>query len=150
MMLLNWTMPCCRSPYQKSLARLLQKLDSKLHRELDLGPHLRKLRDTHNYTRSFATSKVFDKKSLILDYKTEYTNVINISMDDEKSILQEYEDPKPIEYVSPAPYCVCPDLGAENFAKIAEEVYKSLKSDVKLTEAVSKKVTEDRKKKYPT
>ena len=69
MMLLNMTMPCCRSPYQNSLARLLKKIDQKLHRELDLGPHLRKLRDTHNYSKSFATSEVFDKKSLITDYE---------------------------------------------------------------------------------
>ena len=69
MLLLNITMPCCRSKYQKALKKLLKKLDGKIHRELDLAVHLRKLRDTHNYTRSFATSKVFDPTSLILDYK---------------------------------------------------------------------------------
>lgn len=129
MMLLNMTMPCCRSPYQKSLATLLKKLDGKIHRELDIGPHLRKLRDTHNYTKSFATSEVFDKNSLIPDYKYEYTNVVNISYNEDKSLDEQYANPKPIEYVSPLPYCVCPDLGEANLIKIAEVAYKTLKAE---------------------
>lgn len=132
MILLSWTMPCCRSPYQNALARLLKKLDRKVHSELDLGPHLRKLRDTHNYTKSFATSKVFDRKSLINDYKNEYTNVVNISIDTNDSIGREYDDPKPIQYVSPAPYCVCPDLGEANLIKITETAYKILKGETQL------------------
>jgi len=150
MILLDWTIPCCRSPYQKSLARLLKKLDQKIHRELDIGPHLRKLRDTHNYTKSFATSEVFDRKSLILDYKNEYTNVVNISIDTDESVLREFENPKPIKYVSPTPYCVCPDLGEENLIKITETAYKILKGEIKLTSELGKQVDDDRKKKYST
>lgn len=143
-------MPCCRSPYQKSLARLLYKIDNKLHRELDLGPHLRKIRDTHSYTKSFATSEVFDRQTLIMDYENDFTNVVNISIDTDESVVREYENPKPIQYVSPLPYCVCPDLGEENLIKITETAYKILKGEMKLTEELGKQVAADKKKKNIT
>lgn len=65
MIRLNITPFCCRTKYQKALSRLLEKLEFKLHRELDFAPHLRKFRDTTNYVRSFTTSKVFDRENLI-------------------------------------------------------------------------------------
>ena len=47
------------------------------------------------------------------------------------SIDEQFADPIPIEYVSPLPYCVCPDMEREeNVVKVAEECYKILKADI--------------------
>ena len=67
-------------------------------------------------------------------------------MDTAESVLQEYAPPNPIEYVSPTPYCVCPDLGEENLVKITDTAFKILKGDIKLTQELEKQVRTDRAK----
>ena len=44
---------CCRTRYQKALTKLMKKAEYKLHREMDIGPFLKNVRDGRNLVRSF-------------------------------------------------------------------------------------------------
>jgi len=122
----------CRTRYQKSLAKLLQKAKYRLHRELDIGHFLKKIRDSRNLVLSFAQSKTFNPDTLYRDYQNHYTNTIQISLETDGSIEQEFADPLPVEYKDPQPVCVCPDLGEDNIVKIAETAYNILKTETEL------------------
>lgn len=124
---------CCRTRYQKALGRLMKKADYKLHRELDIGPFLKNVRDGRNLVKSFSTSKVFDPDTLYTDYQTHYSNVVHISMNTDDSIEEELAPPIPVEYIDPKPTCVCPDLGQANLQSLAETAYGILKCETELT-----------------
>ena len=59
MVALSFVPPLCRTSYQKALARLLKKAESKLHRELNIGPLLKTVRDSNNIQKSLCSSKSF-------------------------------------------------------------------------------------------
>jgi hypothetical protein len=58
--------------------------------------------------------------------------VVNVDIDTDESIEEEFQPPLPINYRDPKPVCVCPDLGQENMTKIAEIAYGILKSEKEL------------------
>lgn len=46
MVALSMIPPLCRTSYQKALARLLKKAEYKLHKEMNIGPLIKTVRDT--------------------------------------------------------------------------------------------------------
>ena len=98
MIRLTLTPFCCRTKYQKSLKTLITKAEYKLHREIDFGPFLKRLRDTQNMMKSYASSKIFDANDLFQDYQVGYSNTINISRGTNDSLEDEFAEPFPINY----------------------------------------------------
>jgi len=117
----------CRSPHLTALSKLMKKAENKLHREMDIGQFLKRLRDTVNMVASFKTSRCFNPSTLFSDYQYHYSNVVDVGLQTDKSIEEEYALPIAIDYFDPAPVCVCPDLGEENLVRIADIAYNLLK-----------------------
>ena len=118
---------CCRSPHLDALAKMMRKAENKLHRELDIGRFLKKLRDTGSLVNSFMTGRGFNPESLYQDYQYHYSNVVDIGLTTERSIEEEYALPLCIDHYEPNPACVCPDL-----AEVSTRAYNILKSDKEL------------------
>lgn len=59
MVALSLVPPLCRTSYQKALARLLKKAEYKLHKELNIGPLIKTVRDTQNVVKSYHSAKSF-------------------------------------------------------------------------------------------
>ena len=74
----------------RSIDRLFKKAEYKLHREMDIGKLLKRNRDCQNVVKSLQTSKVFDRNTLQKEYQTMYDNVVNVDIDTEQSIEEEY------------------------------------------------------------
>jgi len=53
------TPPCCRTRYQKALARLFKKAEHKLHREMNIGTLIKSIRDSALLVKSYSRSRVF-------------------------------------------------------------------------------------------
>ena len=117
----------CRSPHLDSLSKLMRKAENKLHREMEIGGFLKKVRDNTSIVNSFKTSRCFNPSTLNSDYQYHYSNVIDVGLATDKSIEEEYALPIAVDYYDPAPICVCPDLGEENLVRIAEIAYNLLK-----------------------
>lgn len=82
-----------------ALNRLLKKADGKVRRELDVVTMGRRSTHAHLHTSTFEKHEIF--KGLKKRYKHTYPNIIDVSLDTQKSIIQELEDPlEPAE----APY----------------------------------------------
>ena len=81
---------------------------------------------------SYAQSKTFNPDTLYKDYQNHYSNTVQISLDTEASIEEEFAQPLPVDYQDPQPVCQCPDLGEENLVKIAEIDYNILKNETEL------------------
>jgi len=105
MLRFDWTPFFCFTRYQKALSRAYKKVTYKLHKELDLSNIIKRGRESHNLVRSFAESKVFSPETLKKDYEAHYTNVIDISMDTDKSIQMENASPLEVLYKDPTPVC---------------------------------------------
>ena len=105
-----------------------------MHRELDFAPFLKRVRDSQNLVMSYMMSKCFDPNTLYQDYQYHYSNVINVDLNTDQSIEEEYALPIAVEYKDPQPLCVCPDLGEENLVKIAETAYNILKCETELNQ----------------
>ena len=73
-----------------SLAKLLTKAEYRLHGEMNLGPMLTKIQECHNFVRSLATS-LDTPSNLRNEYKTHYSNTIEIGMGMNKSLSFEDE-----------------------------------------------------------
>lgn len=58
--------------------------------------------------------------------------MIDVDLNTDQSIEEEYALPIAVEYKDPQPLCVCPDLGEENLVKIAETAYNILKCETEL------------------
>jgi hypothetical protein len=84
---------CCHTWYQQALARLMKKAVGKMSRELELASLLKRLRDAHNLTSSFELSEMFH--GMERKYKNSYSNVVNVSLDTQASLEQEYALPLP-------------------------------------------------------
>jgi len=57
---------------------------------------------------------------------------IDVEINTERSIEEEFAQPIGVDYMDPQPVCVCPDLGEENLVKIAETAYGILKCETEL------------------
>ena len=79
----------------------MYKAQYKLHREIDFGKFLKRIRDTQNLIMSYSTSKVFDPETLVDDYQTAYSNVIQVSLATDESLEEEYALPLPVNYLEP-------------------------------------------------
>jgi hypothetical protein len=77
------------------------------------------------------TSRCFNT-SFMSDYQYHYSNVVDIGLNTERSIEEEYALPIEINYIEPKPTCVCPDLGEENMIRVAETAYNILKIETDL------------------
>ena len=60
--------------------------------------------------------------------------MIDVELNTEASIEEEFGLPIAVEYKDPQPLCVCPDLGEENLVKIAETAYNILKCETELNQ----------------
>ena len=109
---------CCRTRYQRALACLFKKAEFKLHKEMDIGHLLKSIRDSKHAVRSYSKTTVFTPPALLDEYQTHYSNVLQISMETDRSIEEELADPIPVDYAAPTPVCQCPDLGEENLLTI--------------------------------
>ena len=67
---------CCRTRYQKSLARMFEKGTHRLHRELEVGKLLKSVREAKYPVRSFANTNVFNPPDLVKEYQTHYVNTL--------------------------------------------------------------------------
>lgn len=50
---------------------------------------------------SYSTSKVFDPDTLFNNYQTAYCNIVDISMNTEASLEDEFSLPLPVNYIDP-------------------------------------------------
>ena len=69
----------------------MKKAIGKMYRELELASVLKRVRDSHNLTSSFEMYEIFS--GLRRKYKNTYSNVVNVSLDTQGSIEQEYAPP---------------------------------------------------------
>ena len=67
-----------------ALDRLLRKAIGKMTRELEISSVMRKVRETDKLTKSYEKTELF--KGLKKKYKTNYLNVLNVSLETVKSI----------------------------------------------------------------
>ena len=74
-----------------ALNRLLQKADGKFRRELDMLTVGRRTTHSFLHASTFEKHEIF--KGLKKRYKHKYPNVINVSLDTQRSIIEELEDP---------------------------------------------------------
>lgn len=86
--MLNLTPYFCRSNYQRSIATLLSKAEYRLHKELNLAPMLAKLNECHNFVQSLIAN-VDSPDELKKGYAAHYSNTIQISMNEDKSLSIE-------------------------------------------------------------
>ncbi len=68
-----------------ALDRLLDKSYSKQNRELEISQILRRIKYSENLCRSFETHEIFS--GLQKKYKNSYSNIINVSINTEESII---------------------------------------------------------------
>lgn len=137
---LGLTPRCCRTKGQTALNRLLTKGYNKLQRELDIGAFLKRSRDAQNLVLSYMNSRCFNPQTLYSDYQQHYSNVIDVDINTERSIEEEFAQPIGVDYMDPQPVCVCPDLGEENLVKIAETAYGILKCETELNQKIGDSV----------
>lgn len=125
---------CCRTRYQKSLHTLLSKAEYRLHQEMNLGPLLGRLQESHNFIRSLATTLEFPT-DLLGEYKTHYSNAIQISMDIDKSL--EFEDEARLH---PIPVQQSFNITADNVRSIADCAYKTLSTEREFYTKLNEKI----------
>mmetsp|Transcript_22319 Transcript_22319/g.34533 ORF Transcript_22319/g.34533 Transcript_22319/m.34533 type:complete len:219 (+) Transcript_22319:2736-3392(+) len=77
--------------YQMALERAIDKSKSKIQRELEISTMMKRIRDSDKLCRSFEQSELFF--GLRKRYKFDYTNVINVSLDTQQSLNEEYAPP---------------------------------------------------------
>ena len=70
--------------------------------------------------------------------------MIDVDLNTEQSIEEEYAIPVTVEYRDPTPTCTCPDLGEENLVKIAETAYNILKCETELNQRMEASVRNKR------
>jgi len=70
--------------FQMALDRALKKSQSKIIRELEVSTMMKKIRETERLCRSFEMSEMFF--GLRKRYKTDYINVVNVSLDTQQSL----------------------------------------------------------------
>lgn len=80
----------CRTKYQIALATLFRKAEYRLHKELNLGLFLSKINECHNFVRSLAT-QIETPTDLREAYAPHYSNTIQVSLEEEKSLSLEDE-----------------------------------------------------------
>lgn len=71
--------------------------------------------------------------------------MINVDLNTEQSIEEEFALPIAVEYKDPQPLCVCPDLGEENLVKIAETAYNILKCETELNQKLEASIRQKNK-----
>lgn len=134
--------------YQMALDRMLRKAFEKLRRELELSTMMKRICDSHNLSRSMEEFEVF--KGLKKQYKNSYSNVINVSLDTEMSIVEENQKPiapaqPPYQRKKLKKYVEGPngvlqgvmqlqpyELDPETTKMIAKTVWKKLRQDAEL------------------
>jgi hypothetical protein len=82
-----------------ALDRLLRKAIGKINRELEISTLMKRVRESDKLTKSYEKTEIFN--GLKKKYKTNYLNVLNVSLETVKSIEEEYQDPLP---PAPVPY----------------------------------------------
>jgi hypothetical protein len=107
---------------------MFEKGTHRLHRELEVGKLLRSVREAKYPVRSFANTNCFNPPDLVREYQTHYVNTLQISLRTQDSIIEEQEEPIPVDYLEPNP-TVCPELGDEDRAIIAEAALAALKKE---------------------
>ena len=70
--------------------------------------------------------------------------MIDVELNTEQSIEEEFGLPIAVEYKDPQPLCVCPDLGEENLVKIAETAYNILKCETELNQKMEASIRQKR------
>lgn len=70
--------------------------------------------------------------------------MIDVELNTEQSIMEEYALPIAVEYMDPQPLCVCPDLGEENLVKVAETAYNILKCETELNQKMEASIRQKR------
>lgn len=93
------TPSCMYTYYQMALDRLLRKARAKFRREVEVAVFVKRLCDASNLSKSMEEFEAF--KGLKKQYKNSYTNVVNVSLDTETSIVEEHQ--RPIQPAEP-PY----------------------------------------------
>lgn len=71
-----------------ALDRLLRKAITKMNRELEISNMMRRVRESDKLTKSYERTELF--KGLKKKYKTNYMNVLNVSLETVQSIEEEY------------------------------------------------------------
>jgi len=89
MLRLDWTPFFCRTKYQKTLALMLKKTQYKLHKDLDIGPMMKSLRECKFMVDTLASSKNVKPETLKKGFETHYSNVIDLDLDTDASIVLE-------------------------------------------------------------
>ena len=82
-----------------ALDRLFRKAIGKMTRELEISTMMKKVRESDKMIKSYEKTELF--KGLKKKYKSNYINVLNVSLETVKSIEEEYQEPLP---PAPVPY----------------------------------------------
>lgn len=135
--------------YQMALDRMLRKAFEKFRREIEISTVMKRACDANNLSKSMEQFEAF--KGLKKQYKNSYSNVVNVSLETEVSIVEENQ--RPIQPAEPPyqrkrlkkyvegpngvlqgvmelqPY----ELDAETLKMIAKTVWRKLRQDAELT-----------------
>ena len=93
------TPSCMYTYYQMALDRMMKKAFAKFRREVEISTLMKRVCDSNNLSKSMEEFETF--KGLKKQYKNSYSNVVNVSLDTEISIIEENQ--KPIQPAEP-PY----------------------------------------------
>lgn len=85
--------------YQMALDRMLRKAFEKFRREIEISTVMKRVCDANNLSKSMEQFEAF--KGLKKQYKNSYSNVVNVSLETEVSIVEENQ--RPIQPAEP-PY----------------------------------------------
>ena len=135
--------------YQMALDRMLRKAFEKFRREIEISTVMKRVCDANNLSKSMEQFEAF--KGLKKQYKNGYSNVVNVSLETEVSIIEENQ--RPIQPAEPPyqrkrlkkyvegpngvlqgvmelqPY----ELDPETLKMIAKTVWRKLRQDAELT-----------------
>jgi hypothetical protein len=132
-----------------ALDRMLRKAFEKFRREIEISTVMKRVCDANNLSKSMEQFEAF--KGLKKQYKNGYSNVVNVSLETEVSIIEENQ--RPIQPAEPPyqrkrlkkyvegpngvlqgvmelqPY----ELDPETLKMIAKTVWRKLRQDAELT-----------------
>lgn len=128
---------------------MLKKAFEKYRREIEISTMMKRITDSNNLSKSMEEFETF--KGLKKQYKNSYTNVVNVSLETEMSIVEENQRPimpaePPYQRKKLKKYVEGPngilhgvfelqpyELDPETLKMIAKTVWRKLRHDAELT-----------------
>ena len=74
---------------------------------MNIGTLIKSIRDSSLLVKSYSRSRTFSPKFLLEEYQINYPNTIEISLNTDDSIKEQFADPILVDYIEPNPVCTC-------------------------------------------